>query len=403
MQIDYFLERELQHLHYTGSTFAKEVLIKLQRDIKEKASMHFEQALRLSLETLQEETEAFLRTKSLKGISTSLSIGPIYINLVGGESVHGQRIDTETLFDVASITKLPTILLALHLQERDILHFEDTVQSRCSFFENLEDYTIEDLLYMRGEIRTHKRLEQCKSLQEAEDVLRKLYIHDPDRDRFVYTDMGLIALTKIIEAELKRKVPISLGYAGIMRFFILEPFHLYHTTFFPKGNIAGNGREDFLVNDPKARTLGGSTGSAGLFTNSKDLFILAQELFKKDALISQENLDLLSTPIRDHNKGIGGLYQKYPDFSRTYVPPEYSSKTFASEGTTGSVAIFDRINQLHNTILVDSIDPETGKKPDSFKADYNAYQQKITNLTMELSILQKYHRESERKEYVLKM
>lgn len=401
MQIDPFLEKEFQNLIQTGSSFTKESLIELKKQIKKKATLNYDHALEQSIEKLEEETKSFLKTGAVRGISTSLAFDSTYINIFGGKSIHGQNIDNKTLFDVASITKSYTVLLALLLRKNGILNFQNDVRERCPFFENLGNYTIEDLLYMRGEIRTRKRIEEARSLQEAQNILKTLYVHDSTKERFVYTDMGMIALSKVIEAEIKRKISISLGFADIMRLFLLEPLQLHHTTFFPKKNIAGNGREDHFVNDPKARTLGGPIGSAGLFLNNKDLCTLAQELFKTNTIL--KDLELLTTPIPNCNKGIGGLYQKYPDFSKTYVPFEYSFKTFASEGTTGSVAIFDQYNHIHNAFLVDSIDPKTHKKPDTFKEAYNIYQKKVTDLTLELHLLQKYHQESTVKEYVLGM
>lgn len=402
MDKDTFLDIELEKLKRTGSIFTKEELLNLRKKVKDKMnSTHIETSIQDGIDSIIKETEAFLRTGAVIGVSTCISLPHLYLTILGGGSIHKKCITTKTKFDIASITKLYTTLLTLYLKQENLLDFRSSIRDVYPECSHLYPYTIWDILCMSGEIRTEKRITEGKNKEEAEQILHTLYLHNPDKQVYTYTDMGLIILSKAIEKIIQKKLASSSRYADIMKFFLLEPMHLYQTSFFPTEEIAGNGRQDRYVNDPKSRILGGDVGSAGLFTTSLDLKKLAQNLFSENCILNSSYLRLLYANPKNHNKGIGGLYQKHPDLSRTYVPKEYSTSTFASEGTTGSVAIFDMQNQIHNNILVDSILEETGKKPENFKYEYNEYQKKITDITLELYLLQNYYKEDY--SYVLKL
>lgn len=402
MQKDIFLNHELAKLQNIGSQFTKQELLNLRNYVLKKLEYpYLEKAVEESLEKMIDETSAFLKTGAAIGISECVSFPGFYVNILGGESIHGRVIESNTQFDLASITKLYTTLLVFILEDRGFLHYEDQIRDVMPQYDHLYPYNIWDILCMHGEIRTQRRVAEANSKKEAEEILNSIYLYNEDKQIYTYTDMGLIILSKVIEKVMSQNLSMNMSYANIMKNFLLEPLNLSQTTFYPGKNIAGNGRSDFFVHDPKARILGGCVGSAGLFTTSRDLAKLADCLFFHRNGIHTEMVTLLHKKFQNRSKGIGGLYQKYPDLSKTYVPKEYSLHTFASEGSTGSVAIFDVQNHIHNNILIDSIIEETGKKRDNFKWEYNEYQKKITDITLELYLLHQYYREDY--SYVLKL
>lgn len=314
-----------------------------------------------------------------------------------------EKIDENTLFDIASVTKMFTLLLTFKLIDLGYLNLNDKIVDLCPEYPGLEDFTIEDLLLLRGQFYTKGNIATTKD--NAEEILKTIYLTSNDRTTNTYTDFGAIIIGKTIETVINKKHGTNLNYGEILNKYILEPYGLVNTTYFPKVQITGNGSDSKFAHDPKSNNLGHAVGSAGLFTNSEDLAKLAFEIFRVDyvnydAIVSKENLLKMGTipfPNGLNNKGYLGLYQKHVDDNKTYVPSFYANTSFAHQGWTGPVAIFDPINQIHNSILTGAIkqknDPRPiykNEKPIGYMNRFNKYKDFITLKSMSLLAIKKY-------------
>ena len=190
----------------------------------------------------------------------------------------------------------------------------------------------------------------------------------------------------------------------LMDEYIYKKAGMTSTTYNPKGdNISGNGGYDTLVHDPITRIMGGILGSAGIFTTSSDLNRLAKSLYSVNyanvSLLSKRNLQKLGEitfPNSEQSgKGNLGVYVKSPNPNKTFVPLVFSKNSFAHQGWTGAIALFDPNNNIHfnflpNAILKAKDEFIKNDKPVGYINAWSDYQEAIINNIMVMLIIKKY-------------
>ena len=345
----------------------------------------------------------------IEGLSTCIYLpdinGEYKLKFVGGKTSEGFDVNDETLFDIASITKMYTLLLTFKLEEFGYLSLNNKIVDLDSRFTGLEDFTIKDLILLCGILYTNGNVKDGVDINDANKILQTVYLKSNDRNANTYTDLGMIVLSKVIEKIMSEKLGREVLFDEIMNEYLFKPFDLNSTKFNPVNyNLAGNGNKEGLVHDPKARILGGAVGSAGIFTNADDLAKLAKEMYLVNYanydyiknLVSPKNLKSMGTVTfpnaPQNNKGLVGLYQKNPDRENKWLNPlVYGDNSFTAQGFTGAAASFDPINRIHNSYLFSSIKEGQPKKPDGFLPAFGKYQKYIVSKTLSLLIAKKYY------------
>lgn len=370
---------------------------------------------------IKEQTEEFLNSKNqygtnyITGISTCIYLpdfkgnGEYKLKLIGGKNGRTRKVklNEDTLFDVASITKLFTLILLFKLEELGYLNLNDKVCDINPDFQNLGDFTLNDLVRLHGELRTNGNITQASSKEEAYEMLKTLYLVSDTREENKYTDFGSIVISDTIEKVLSNIKGEKVTFDEVMYEYLIAPLGLYYTQFNPNmHNLSGNGNTKRLVHDPKSRILGGVVGSAGIFTTSDDLARLAKSLYRvnyvKYGLIKKTNLDRLGEITfpnsAQSSKGNLGIYVKHPlGYIKTFTPPEFSTGSFSHQGWTGSIAMFDPNNLIHNSILVNAIYEDSDKdkvkadKPVGFITALTEYQKQITRNIMLMYVAKQYY------------
>lgn len=362
------------------------------------------------------QTESFLNQKNqfgtnlISGISTCIYLpdfsgnGEYKLKLIGGTRNRGidLKVDEDTMFDTASITKLYTLVLLFELESKGLINLNDKVSDINPDFQNLEDFTLNDLVRLCGELRTNGNVAQAKTKEEAYEMLKTLYLTSNTREENKYTDFGAIVISDTIEKVISKHFNSEIKFDEIMKIFLLDPLGLKNTEFNPKSdNLSGNGNTLGLVHDSKARMLGGAVGHAGIFTTSDDLTRLAKELYSVSYINRKylERLGEITFPnSAQSNKGNLGIYVKHPGgYSKTFTPPEFSKGSFSHQGWTGSMAAFDPNNLIHNNILVNAIYQDEDKekvkadKPTGFGSAFEEYQKQITRNIMLMWVAKQYY------------
>ena len=361
-------------------------------------------------------TEEFLHAKNknntllVSGISSCIYLpdfsgnGEYKLKIIGGSRDRNidLPIDEDTLFDVASITKLYTLLLLFRLEELGLINLDSRIVDVNPDFSNLEDFTFNDLIRLHGEIYTDGRIEEATGYEEAYNRLRASFLKSNSREENKYTDIGAIIMGKTIERILSKKLGKTMNFGEIMDEFLLKPLGLTHTMFNPQsGNTTGSGNINGIVHDPKARILGGAVGSAGIFTTSDDLALLARSIFSLTSINPRyfSKLGEITFPNSpQRNKGNLGIYVKHPlGLQKTFTPSEFSTGSFSHQGWTGSVAVFDPNNLIHNNILVNAIYQDEDKdkvrndKPIGFGTAFDEYLAQMIKNTMIMLVVKMYY------------
>lgn len=381
-----------------------------------KKDIDLKEVLASIAEEIKIETQQFLNKRNqydinvISGISTCIYLpdfnnnGEYKLKLIGGNKSRNidLKIDENTMFDVASITKLFTLLLLFKLEEEGIIDLNSKISDINPDFQNLEDFTLNDLVRLHGELRTDGNITQARSKEEAYDMLKTLYLNSNSREENKYTDFGAIVIGDTIEKVISQKLGKNITFEEVMKKYLLEPLNLTSTEFNPTTiNISGNGNDYGLVHDPKARILGGAVGSAGIFTTSDDLARLSREIYSVNYINKNHisRLGEITFPNSNQsNKGNLGIYVKHPlGYDKTFTPNEFSTGSFSHQGWTGSLAMFDPNNLIHSNILVNAIYENENKelvksdKALGFGAAFDEYEISLVRKIMLMYVAKQYY------------
>ncbi|WP_245822972.1 serine hydrolase domain-containing protein [Brachybacterium avium] len=191
---------------------------------------------------------------------------------------------TDTIFDLASITKIFTATAVMQHVEQGLLRLEDRVADHLPrFAENGKgEVTVQQLLSHVGGLPPFIDLVSAHpDLPSRLDAVLTVRPSSPPGTAYVYSDLGLIALGLIVETLSGQ------GLDEYVREHITAPLGMTETMFNPPaelaGRIAATEHMDCFgypvhghVHDENAFSLGGVAGHAGMFSTARDLAVFAQ-------------------------------------------------------------------------------------------------------------------------------
>lgn len=261
-------------------------------------------------------------------------------------------VDEDTLFDMASVTKImATTSLALIALDRGLIALDDAVSK---FYPIEKPLTIKNLLTHTIGIG-HKALDKEGNTYEniAERIL------EIPEDIAVGTDVryscpGFILLGKILEMVLGRPLDVS------VRELVSSPLGLTRTSFLPEDRrSAVNANVDEAlrgtVNDYNCRFLGGVAGNAGLFSCLADVTKYVRFLQNRGAPLVSEDTFLLAA--QNHTAGTSasrGLGFLYVDEHYAQTGGLFAEGAIGHCGHTGQSVFVDYRTGLYVIILTDA-------------------------------------------------
>lgn len=202
-----------------------------------------------------------------------------------GNKTDGQKMTTDTVFDLASLTKpIATATAVMKLVEDGKIELNKPVAQYLPEFaaSGKESITVEHLLTHQGGLIADNAL---KDYQEGIDTAwQKLFALRPlapPGERFIYSDVGFEVLGKLVEKTSGSTLDVY------VREQLFAPLGMTETGYLPGEALRQRAaptqkRNDQWmqgeVHDPRAHLLGGVAGHAGLFSTASDLAIYAQML-----------------------------------------------------------------------------------------------------------------------------
>ena len=323
------------------------------------------------------------------GFGTSNHYDSFYVGLKrevkktpGGFEPARREITGNTVYDLASLTKLFTLVSVLQLIERGKLAFEDSLGQVDRRFQSLDRCTVLDCLSYRAKLRTPERID---AQPDAESARRMVFlcgqVGDDGGKR--YSDINALVLKYLVEKVSGQ------GFYAYLADNVLKPLGMRETWVrVPQERV--NDLMDYnyehrvldgqyqvcdqalpgLPHDPKARVLGDGgrelSGHAGLFSTQGDLCRFAQgllsgALLKPDTVLSiGVNRTGYLTCAGDYRQFLGLLcFSKSPVARLSELPSFMGLRSFALAGYTGNhlaidpeLGIFDLIlgNRCHNRV-----------------------------------------------------
>ncbi|GFH34524.1 serine hydrolase [Streptomyces pacificus] len=298
----------------------------------------------------------------------------------------------DTVFDLASVSKLFTSLLAVQQIERGALELEEKAASYLPDFGTAgkQDVTVRQLLTHTSGLRAWIPLYREPS---HEDRLRRLWNEAPaipPGTGYRYSDLNLIALQLVLETTTGRSLDTLLTED------VTAPLGMDRTRFNPppswRPGIAAtedarqpwSGLDRGLVcgevHDENAHAFGGVAGHAGVFSRAWDLAVLARTLLNGGAygrarILAPESVDLLFTDVNTafpgdaHGLGFE-LYQHW------YMGAMATPRTAGHTGFTGTSLVLDPSTDSFLIVLGNSVHPvrnwRSGSAPRVAAADHLA-------------------------------
>ncbi|MGW3438901.1 serine hydrolase [Streptomyces bacillaris] len=279
----------------------------------------------------------------------------------------------DTVFDLASISKLFTSILAVQQIERGALELEAAVASYLPDFAGggKQGITVRQLLTHTSGFRSWIPLYQEPT---REGKLRMLWREVPASapgSAYLYSDLNLISLQLILEEITGRTLDV------LLRDEITAPLGMHRTRYNPpaswKPKIAAtedarlpwSGLERGLVwgevHDENAYGFDGVAGHAGVFSCAWDLAVLARTLlnggvYGRSRILSEDSVDLLFTdfntafPGDEHGLGFE-LYQHW------YMGAMATPRSAGHTGFTGTSLVLDPSTDTFLVVLGNSVHP----------------------------------------------
>lgn len=298
----------------------------------------------------------------------------------------------DTVFDLASVSKLFTSILAVQQIERGSLALQERVASYLPDFGGAgkQDVTVRQLLTHTSGFAAWIPLYK-EPTREA--MLRRLWDEvptSPPGGVYRYSDLNLISLQLVLEKITGRALDV------LLREEITDPLGLHRTRFTPppswRPKIAAtedmrqpwSGLDRGLVwgevHDENAYGFGGVAGHAGVFSCAWDLAVLGRTLLSGGAygrarILRPASVELMFTdfntdfPGDAHGLGFE-LYQHW------YMGAMATPRTAGHTGFTGTSLVLDPATDSFLVVLGNSVHPvrswRSGSAPRVAAADHLA-------------------------------
>ena len=274
----------------------------------------------------------------------------------------------DSVFDLASLTKLFTGLCALRLKEEGLL---DPGRSVCYYdprFVNLKHTTVEELMAFTAELKTPGRVDDCAGREEALRCLFGTVSAGAPQGRN-YSDIPSMVLKYVLEAAA------GMPFMDLVRETVLEPAGMQETwakvpaerirdcqTYGPEYRIMNGkrilrtGLKPGIPHDPKAAMIQAGTedlcGHAGLFSTAADMAKLCRAVLA-EKIVSRDSLREIALNRTGYRRADGTFsqylgyqcYVRHPQQYYSEIPRYMGRQAFGNAGFTG--------NHL-------SVDPEHG-------------------------------------------
>jgi CubicO group peptidase (beta-lactamase class C family) len=279
----------------------------------------------------------------------------------------------DTIFDIASLSKLFTSLAAVRQLERGTLSLDARVASYLpEFGQNCKDHiTIRQLLTHTSGLQPFLPFYKYRTSAEQRALLYSEKPQATPGTDHIYSDLNMIALQWVLEKATGRRLDV------LVREDVTRPLGMTDTGYNPPADrrprIAATEYQDGppakvkrglvwgQVHDESAWALGGAAGHAGVFSTARDLAILAQTLlnggrYGHARVLSEDSTRLLFTDFNrkfpGHAHGLGFELDE-PRYMDRLASPVTAGHT----GYTGTSLVIDPRSRAFVILLTNRVHP----------------------------------------------
>ncbi len=285
--------------------------------------------------------------------------------LCAGNTDEG-AVTTNTLFDIASLTKVYAASACLRLVDRGTL---DPTARIVDFFPRAacREATLTEVLAheagfaacppLYAVIPAAERGSETAGLRIMEAALTEAPADKPGA-RCLYSDLGYIALAGILEFVAGRRLDEVIDQE------VLSPLGLRHTTFHPLLSAAGESEADIAltapdlpkgaVHDDNARAMGGLSAHAGLFSTARDVCAFGHRWLTALNFGGWLSVPTARTAVTQRPLG-RGLGWDFKSAGYSSAGTKMGKKTFGHLGFTGCSLWVDPERELSIALLTNRV------------------------------------------------
>ncbi|HNZ49356.1 MAG TPA: DUF1343 domain-containing protein [Candidatus Hydrogenedentes bacterium] len=278
-----------------------------------------------------------------------------------------ERADTETIYDLASLTKvIATTTSVLLLREQAQLDLDDALY-RYLPLANLDKVSIRQVLtHTAGLVSWKAFYTELSGPLAYTDAIARLAASRDQRGTRVYSDLGFILLTRVIE-EITHE-----SFDVFCREQIFQPLKMVNTFFKPAPSFKErcaptekcSWRKRLIrgeVHDQNAFAMGGVSGHAGLFSTAADLELFCQALLS-GKILSEATLTDITREGQVPGypwQGLGWWIDPWTSGANGYLP---SRTAFGHTGWTGTSMWMDRSTGVYAVLLSNTCHPDVSHR-----------------------------------------
>lgn len=252
------------------------------------------------------------------------NVGGLVVGVVGPNglewskgygTVGKEKIDKDTIFRVASISKMFTAIIALMLVRKGIIKLSDCISNyvkEIKRLENIKGYqeciTFHQLLSQTSGIdrSSENDIDQKGDIKDWEKILINALEHTgftwKPGTHYEYSNMGYAILGLALENAFSEKSSEKKNYFELVNEWIFKPCGMTDTSFeYPvdkKDRVADaryNHGEEFKIGDPRDDHQGAAAVYSGVYSTVSDLAKFISCLMG-DKLLTKEEKNLMFTP-----------------------------------------------------------------------------------------------------------
>ncbi|MFB9839470.1 serine hydrolase, partial [Actinoallomurus acaciae] len=279
----------------------------------------------------------------------------------------------DTIFDLASMSKLFTTIVALQQVERGTIDLDKTVATYLpDFAQNGKGtITLRQLLTHTSGLEPDLPFYDYQGRAAQEQALYAEKLQNPPGTAYVYSDLNLITMQFILEKVTGKTLDV------LVRDGITGPLGLKDTGYNPpaseKNRIAATEYEHVppaqlnrglvwgQVHDENSYALGGVAGHAGVFSTAHDIAIVAQMIldggrYGHARVLSDSSVRKIFTNLNQafpsDSHGIGFELDQ-----RWYMGGLSSPVTAGHTGYTGTDIVIDPLSRSFSILLTNRVHP----------------------------------------------
>lgn len=300
-----------------------------------------------------------------------------YSGYAGGRAVELPRdewvpVTDDTIFDMASVSKLFTSVATSQLIEKGLIDFDAPVVSYIPEFATNDarksSVPVRQLLTHTSGMPSWRPVYRQPTYEARIAAVYAEPLEAAPGTRYTYSDLNLIVLGKIIERVTGK--PLD----QVVREEITEPLGMVDTGFNPPASkwhrvaateympAIGRGIVRGVVHDENAWSLDGVAGHAGIFSTARDMAIFAQMLlnggrYGSARILSEDSVRAIFT---NENIGFAVSAARGRGFQldqRFYMDALSSPVTAGHTGFTGTSIVIDPLSDSFVILLSNRVHP----------------------------------------------